>query len=278
MLVNLAYGRTGLAVEFPDDRTTVIEPRATRDHTERMLCHFGATVHVEPEAGGNRITVTGQPELIAAAIPVPVDVSSAAFPLTAALLTPGSEVTFPGVGMNTGRIGLIDTLRGMGADITMTNEREEAGEPAADLRVRASRLEGVEVPASRAPSMIDEYPILAVAASAAHGRTVMRGLGELRVKESDRLSAIAAGLAECGVRAEISGDDLTIEGCGGPPRGGGRVATHYDHRIAMSFLVLGTIAQSAVTVDDGRAIDTSFPGFAALMNDLGARIAEASGS
>lgn len=258
-------------------RTTVIEPRPTRDHTERMLRHFGAEVQVTPEDDGNRITVTGQPELTAAAVAVPVDVSSAAFPLTAALLAPNSEVTIPGVGMNPGRTGLLDTLHEMGAGIDLANRREEAGEPVADLRVRSSRLEGVEVPASRAPSMIDEYPILAVAAAAAHGRTVMRGLGELRVKESDRLSAIAAGLTACGVRAEISGDDLTVEGCGGPPPGGGTVAAHYDHRIAMSFLVLGTVARAAVTVDDGRAIDTSFPGFAALMNGLGARVAGAGG-
>ena len=259
-------------------RTTVIEPRPTRDHTERMLRHFGAAVEVEAAGGGNRITVTGQPELAAAAVSVPVDISSAAFPLTAALLAPGSEITIDGVGINPGRSGLLDTLCEMGADITLTNRREQAGEPVADLRVRSSRLAGVEVPAARAPSMIDEYPVLAVAAAAAHGRTVMRGLGELRVKESDRLSAIAAGLEACGVRARISGDDLTVEGCGGPPPGGGTVAAHYDHRIAMSFLVLGTVAAAAVTVDDGRAIDTSFPGFAVLMNGLGARIAPGGGA
>jgi 3-phosphoshikimate 1-carboxyvinyltransferase len=259
-------------------RTTVVEPRPTRDHTERMLRHFGATVQVEAQGGGNRITVTGQPELTAADIAVPADISSAAFPLTAALLAAESEVTIPGVGMNPGRIGLLETLREMGADIATTNARTEAGEPTADLVVRTSRLEGVEVPAHRAPSMIDEYPVLAIAAAAAHGRTVMRGLGELRVKESDRLSAVAAGLTACGVRIDISGDDLTVEGCGGPPPGGGHVVTHFDHRIAMSFLILGTVAQEAVTIDDGRAIDTSFPGFAALMNGLGARIAEAGGS
>ncbi len=255
-------------------RTTVIEPRPTRDHTERMLRHFGAIVEVTPEGDGNRIVLTGQPELAAADIAVPADVSSAAFPLVAALLAPGSDVTFPGVGMNPGRIGLLDSLREMGAVIEQMNSRVEGGEPTADLRVRTSRLRGIEVPAARAPSMIDEYPILAVAAATAEGRTVMRGLGELRVKESDRLSAIADGLRECGVRVDISGDDLTVDGCGGPPPGGGTVVTHYDHRIAMSFLVLGTVARAAVTVDDGRAIETSFPGFAALMNGLGARIGE----
>jgi len=253
--------------------TTVVEVEATRDHTERLLRHFGGTVRVEPAAeGGQAITVVGQPELVAKPITVPADPSSAAFATVAALTVPGSEVTIRGVGMNPQRDGLYRTLAEMGADIAKTNPREVGGEPVADLVVRAGRLKGVTVPAERAPSMIDEYPILAVAAAAAEGTTVMQGLAELRVKESDRLSAIARGLAACGVTVEAGPDSLTVTGRGGPPVGGGTVATHMDHRIAMSFLVLGLAAEQPVTVDDGGFIETSFPGFADLMRKLGGRI------
>jgi 3-phosphoshikimate 1-carboxyvinyltransferase len=255
--------------------TTVIEPQASRDHTERMLRHFGASVGVEPaDGGGKRITVHGYPELTAAPIAVPGDPSSAAFPLIAALIVPGSEVTIAGVGLNPLRGGLFECLRDMGADIAFVNEREEGGEPVADLRARAGPLTGAEIPAERAPRMIDEYPILAVAAACARGRTVMRGLAELRVKESDRLAAIAAGLAACGARVTVDGDDLTIDGEGGPPEGGALIATELDHRIAMSFLVLGLATRRAVRIDDAAPIATSFPGFVQLINGLGGAIGE----
>ena len=253
--------------------TVVIEPEATRDHSETMLRHFGATVTVEPFEGGRRIALTGQPELTARDVVVPRDPSSAAFPLVAALILAGSRLKLPGVGINSLRSGLLLSLKEMGADIAIENRREQGGEKVADLLVRASKLNGIEVPADRAPTMIDEYPILAVAAACARGRTVMRGLAELRVKESDRLAAIAAGLKANGVKVEMGEDSLTVEGTGSPPPGGGTVATHMDHRIAMAFLVLGLGARRTVTVDDGTMIDTSFPGFAALMNGLGARIA-----
>lgn len=259
-------------------RTTVIEPEPTRDHTETMLRHFGVDIRVEATEEGRAVTLTGQPEICGRAVRVPADPSSAAFPLVAALLLPGSDIVLRGVGMNPHRIGLIETLREMGADIVETDRREEAGEPVADLRVRASRLAGVEVPAARAPSMIDEYPILAVAAAAAEGTTVMRGLAELRVKESDRLAAIARGLAACGVAVETGPDSLTVTGRGGRPPGGGTVAAGYDHRIAMAFLVLGMVSEAPVEIDDGTAIGTSFPGFAALMNGLGARILPVEGA
>jgi 3-phosphoshikimate 1-carboxyvinyltransferase len=251
--------------------TTVIEPQVTRDHTERMLRHFGGTVRVEPAAGGGkRITIAGQPELTAAPIAVPADISSAAFPLVAGLIVPGSEVTVTGVGLNPSRIGLVDSLREMGADIAYIDERVEGGEPVADLRVRAGDLHGADIPPERAPTMIDEYPILAVAASCARGPTVMRGLAELRVKESDRLTGTAEGLARCGVKVRVEGDDLIVEGDGSPPVGGAAIATRLDHRMAMAFLVLGLASREPVRIDDSSPIATSFPDFVPLMARLGA--------
>ena len=253
--------------------TTVIEPLATRDHSERMLRHFGAAVTVTAEGDGRRITLQGQPELRAADFTVPGDPSSAAFPMVAALLMPGSQVVIEGVGVNPLRTGLFDTLREMGADLAFANERIEGGEPIADIAVRHTRLRGVEVPAERAPRMIDEYPILAVAAAFARGRTVMHGLAELRVKESDRLGAIARGLEACGVKLAVSGDTLSVDGADAPPAGGAAIATRLDHRIAMAFLVLGMAARQPTRIDDSETIGTSFPGFVALMNGLGAKIA-----
>ena len=256
--------------------TTVVEPLPSRDHTENLMRHFGAAVTstATPE-GGRRVTVRGQPELGAADLTVPGDPSSAAFPAVAALLLPGSAIEIGGVGFNPLRAGLFETLCEMGADIPFDNRRSEGGEPVADLVIRASALGGVTVPAERAPSMIDEYPILAVAAAFAKGRTVMHGLAELRVKESDRLAAIAKGLADCGVTVAVEGDTLIVEGKGGRPEGGAAVAAALDHRIAMSFLVLGMAARRPVTIDDGATIATSFPDFVALMNGLGGAIAEA---
>jgi 3-phosphoshikimate 1-carboxyvinyltransferase len=256
-------------------KTTVIEPQQTRDHTERMLGHFGAEVAIEPlPGGGRRITVTGHPELAAAPIAVPADISSAAFALVAGLIVPGSEITIEGVGLNPSRTGLLLSLREMGADIAYLNERIEGGEPVADLRVRASELKGADIPPERAPSMIDEYPILAVAASCAKGRTVMRGLAELRVKESDRLTGTATGLAACGVRVAVEGDDLIVDGAGNFPAGGATIETRLDHRIAMAFVVMGLVANQPVRIDDPRPIATSFPGFVPLMNRLGAGLPE----
>ena len=260
--------------------TIVIEPQPTRDHSERMLRAFGAAVEVSERADGARaIALTGQPELAGQRLSVPADISSAAFPLVAALAVPGSEVTLEGVGVNPLRAGLIATLEEMGAAIRIENKREEGGEPVADLIVEGNRargLKGVDVPASRAPSMIDEYPILAVAAALAQGRSRFDGLAELRVKESDRLSAIATGLAACGVKVAIEGDSLIVDGMGGAAGGrvpgGARVETHMDHRIAMAFLVLGLAADKPIAIDDGAMIETSFPGFVELMNGLGARI------
>ena len=253
--------------------TSVIEARPTRDHTERMLRGFGARVMVEPLGdGGRRILLDGQPELTPAALDLPADPSSAAFPLVAALLLDGSDVTLLDVGLNPLRTGLFTTLRDMGAQIDIHNQRTVGDEPIGDLRVRASRLTGVTVPAERAPSMIDEYPILAVAAARATGVTVMRGLGELKVKESDRLGAIARGLAASGVKVEVDEDTLAIHGAGGPVPGGSRIAVDLDHRIAMAFLVLGLGAKRAVEIDDASAIETSFPDFAGLMCGLGADI------
>jgi len=254
--------------------TTVIEKEATRDHTERMLGHFGASVRVEPIEGGRRITLTGQPELKAAAIAVPADISSAAFALVAGLIVPGSEITVEAVGLNPSRTGLLACLKEMGADIVHQNERVEGGEPVADLRVRAGVLAGADIPPERAPSMIDEYPVLAVAASFAKGRTRMRGLAELRVKESDRLTGTAEGLAACGVKVAVEGDDLIVDGIGGPPAGGGLIRTRLDHRMAMAFAVMGLASAAPVQLDDARPIATSFPGFVPLMNRLGAGFPE----
>lgn len=256
--------------------TQVIEPSPSRDHTERMLRHFGATLRVEESPNGERaITLTGQPELRGATLEVPGDISSAAFPLAAALLTPGSELTLRNIGINPLRTGLLATIEAMGGKIKMVDQRERHGEPVADIVVRGSKLEGTDVPAERAPSMIDEYPILAVLAACARGTTRLRSLAELRVKESDRLAAIAGGLAASGVAVEIVGDDLVIEGRGGGPKGGVSIETRLDHRIAMAFLVLGLVAKAPITIDDGGPIATSFPGFVELMNGLGAAIRHA---
>jgi 3-phosphoshikimate 1-carboxyvinyltransferase len=246
--------------------TRVIEREATRDHSENMLRHFGAEVEVEAEGHRRVITLRGQPELRAADVVVPGDPSSAAFPIVAALLVPGSRIVIQGVGLNLLRTGLFTTLREMGAALSVLNERMEGGESVGDIVAEYTSLRPADVPAERAPSMIDEYPILAVACASAPGISRMRGLKELRVKESDRLAATAALLAANGVRVEIEGDDLLVFGTGAPPAGGGMVVTHMDHRLAMSALVLGLSTQSPVTVDDASFIDTSFPGFADLIN------------
>ena len=250
--------------------TTVIEAEATRDHTERLLRHFGAKVSSKPYGEhGRRIILQGQPELEPASVVVPADPSSAAFPLIAALIIPGSELILDAVMTNPLRTGLLTTLREMGASIEALEKRDDGGEEVADLRVRASALKGVDVPAERAPSMIDEYPILAVAASFAEGPTRMRGLKELRVKESDRLTATADMLRANGVTAEIEGDDLIVQGKG-RPAGGGEVKTYMDHRIAMAALVMGLGADNPVRIDDSAFIATSFPGFVELMRSAGA--------
>ncbi|MBB5049333.1 3-phosphoshikimate 1-carboxyvinyltransferase [Rhodopseudomonas rhenobacensis] len=250
--------------------TTVIEQEASRDHTELMLSHFGAQIVTEAEGvHGRKISLTGQPELTGAPVVVPADPSSAAFPIVAALIVPGSDIVLTEVMTNPLRTGLFKTLREMGGSIEESEVRGDAGEPMAQFRVRASQLKGVEVPPERAPSMIDEYLVLAVAAAFAEGTTRMRGLKELRVKESDRLEATAAMLRVNGVAVEIDGDDLIVEGRGHVP-GGGLVATHMDHRIAMSALVMGLAADQPVTIDDTGFIATSFPDFIPMMRRLGA--------
>jgi 3-phosphoshikimate 1-carboxyvinyltransferase len=255
-------------------RTIVRETEATRDHTEKMLRHFGADLVVEPfGAHGRKISLEGRPELRPAPVLVPADPSSAAFPLVAATIVPGSEIVIEGMMMNPLRTGLLTTLVEMGAEIEVLDARVEGGEAVADLRVRAAALRGVDVPPERAPSMIDEYPILAIAAAFAEGETRMRGLAELRVKESDRLAAISRGLSRAGVRNLVEGDDLVVFGCSGAVRGGGLVETFLDHRIAMSFLCLGLASRAPMAVDDAAMIATSYPAFSKDMERLGARFA-----
>ncbi len=253
--------------------TTVIEPVATRDHTERMLKAFGAGIETVMKDGVRHITLEGRHTLQAQNISVPGDPSSAAFPMVAALITEGSDITIENIMLNPTRTGLITTLQEMGGHVEILNRRLAGGEEVGDLHVTSSRLRGVRVPAARAPSMIDEYPILSVAASFAEGTTRMEGLEELRVKESDRLAAVEAGLQANGVMTASGRDWLEVHGGGAP--GGGKVVTHMDHRIAMSFLVMGLASRIHVSVDDASFIATSFPGFAELMNRLGARIAQA---
>lgn len=256
-------------------RTTVIEPVATRDHTENMLQHFGVDVGIARDVDGTRtISVEGPARLVARDVRVPGDPSSAAFPIVAALLVPGSDITIREVGLNPLRTGLFTTLLEMGADIQIMDERIEGGEPVGDLRVRAGTLRAVDVPPERAPSMIDEYPVLAVACAFADGRSRLRGLEELRVKESDRLAATVALLEVNGATVTVEGDDMVIDGrAAGQHFGGGTVATRMDHRLAMSAIVFGLAADRPVMVDDTAFIETSFPGFVALMNGLGAGIA-----
>ncbi|MEI6730862.1 MAG: 3-phosphoshikimate 1-carboxyvinyltransferase, partial [Pseudomonadota bacterium] len=255
-------------------KTTVIEQKPTRDHTEKMLAYFGWQLETEKlENGGIAISMIGKQALQRKdyKITVPGDPSSAAFLAVAALIVPGADITIENITVNPLRIGLYTTLQEMGANIEFINKRIEAGEEVADIRVRYSKLQGVTVPGSRSPSMIDEYPILAVAASYATGKTIMHGLSELKVKESDRLTAIASGLKQCGVNVEIEGNDLMIEGCE-QPYGGATITTNFDHRIAMSFLVMGMASKNEVKIDDASSITTSFPNFVELMNRLGANM------
>ncbi|MDD9739649.1 3-phosphoshikimate 1-carboxyvinyltransferase [Marinovum sp. SP66] len=255
-------------------QTVVIEKEATRDHTERMLAGFGAEITTEETDEGRVITLTGQPELTPQVIAVPRDPSSAAFPVCAALITPGSDVLVPGIGLNPTRAGLFTTLQEMGADLTYENQREEGGEPVADLRAKYSPdMKGIDVPPARAASMIDEYPVLSVVAANATGVTNMTGVKELRVKESDRIEAMATGLRACGVTVEDGPDWWRVTGQGpGTVNGGATCASHLDHRIAMSFMVLGMSTRQPVRVDDGTPIATSFPIFEPLMAQLGADV------
>lgn len=255
-------------------RTTVIEEKPTRDHTENMLKHFGVdVVTAELEDGALAVSVIGHQELQPCAVDVPGDPSSAAFPAVAAAITQGSDIHLSGIGMNPRRTGIFDCLREMGADITFKHERIEGGEKVADIFVKGTgKLKGITVPESRVPSMIDEFPVFAMAASCAEGTTKMTGLEELRVKESDRLLMVANGLEACGVKLEMGEDSLTIHGTGKPPKGGASIETALDHRIAMAFLVLGGVTDEPVTIDDAAPIRTSFPNFVELMNDLGCDI------
>ena len=258
-------------------QTVVIEKEATRDHTERMLVGFGAELTVEETDAGRVITLTGQPELRRQNIIVPRDPSSAAFPVCAALIVEDSDVLVPNIGLNPTRAGLFYTLQEMGADLTFENMREEGGEPVADLRAKFSPdMQGITVPPERAASMIDEYPILSVVASFAHGVTRMHGVKELRVKESDRIEAMATGLRAAGVTVQDGPDWWHVHGLGGAVKGGALAATHLDHRIAMSFLILGMGAHEGMSIDDGGPVATSFPIFEPLMAALGASIARTS--
>ena len=264
-----------LAVLTANGTTTVIEEKPTRDHTENMLRHFGVNVTtVQLENGSWAVSLEGGQMLRGCAVDIPGDPSSAAFPAVAALLCPGSAIKIPHIGINKRRTGLYDTLLDMGADLTFNNPRSCAGEDVADIAVKyTGPLRGIDVPPERVPSMIDEFPVLAVAAACADGVTRMTGLDELRVKESDRLARMAQGLSACGVKLEEGENSLTIHGNGRPPQGGVTIDTALDHRIAMSFLVLGCATDEPVSVDDANPINTSFPGFARLMNDLGTAIA-----
>ncbi len=258
--------------------TIVRETITSRDHSEIMLRAFGAVIETESVGAGGIVRLTGPAKLTGQNLRVPADISAAAFPLVAALLHPDSHLVLRNIGLNPRRIGLLTTLREMGAVIEISNQHHEGGEVVGDLIVRGGVLHGVDVPADRAPSMIDEYPVLAVAASCATGVTRMRGLQELRVKESDRLALIAEGLQQCGANAVIEGDDLIVTGNGQPPVGGASIRTAMDHRIAMSFLVMGTATAQPVTIDDGGFIATSFPDFVGLMNGIGGRIGTTSGT
>ena len=250
-------------------QTTVIEPLPTRNHTENLLAAFGAEIKIEANEQGNVITLTGQPELLAQQVSIPGDISSAAFPLVAGLITPGARIVIENVGLNPLRRGLLDTLAEMGAHIEIENNHTDEVEPVGDLSVAFGTLQGVRVPAKRAPSMIDEYPILAVAAACAEGQTIFEGVSELRQKESDRLCAISEGLAACGVEVRETEDSIVIIGQGKAPRGGGCISSKLDHRIAMAFLVLGMATINPIVMDDIAPIDTSFPGFLETMNGLG---------
>ena len=256
--------------------TSVIEPSPSRDHSERMLRYFGAEIGVADDSAGARIiTLTGQPELAGRELSVPADISSAAFPLAAALIVPDSQVLLRNVGVNPLRTGLLDCVREMGGDIKLQNARDMSGEPVADIAVVASTLRGIDVPTARVPRMIDEYPILAILAACANGQSRLRGLDELRHKESDRFASILVGLSAAGVSVSTVGDDILINGKGAPPSGGAKIESYFDHRIAMAFVVLGLACPEGMVIDNGAPIATSFPDFVDLMNGLGARIENA---
>ncbi len=262
-----------LAALGAEGETRIHEPVLCRDHTERMLAAFGVRLDFESDgAAGRYIAIKGGQRLRPASIAVPGDPSSAAFLVAAAVITPNADIVVENVLINPLRTGFYETLKEMGAALSFENKRIEGGEPVADIRARHSVLHGVETPAERAPSMIDEYPILAAVAAFASGETMMRGLEELRVKESDRVAAMEAGLAACRVDAASGPDWLRVRGSATPPHGGGRIATRHDHRIAMSFLIMGLASEAPIEIDDGSMIATSFPAFGAAIAELGGRI------